>query len=160
MLLERLAKVLPMLGLIVSVIASGFVIGALARWAVPGPDPMPFWLTVLFGLAGAVLGGGIAMAALHAETNPSNSDLFWMNLASVLAAILLVVAYRRFVQKRPITGPDAYKPPTRGWGLRGRARTPTMSKADALKRLDDLHEQGVLTEEEYVAKRREVLSWP
>src|SRR5216117_3639156 len=36
---------------------AGFITGGLARLAVPGPDPMPIWLTVAIGLAGSWGGG-------------------------------------------------------------------------------------------------------
>ena len=36
-----------MLGAIIQVLLSGFIIGGLARWAVPGPDPMSVPLTIL-----------------------------------------------------------------------------------------------------------------
>jgi uncharacterized membrane protein YeaQ/YmgE (transglycosylase-associated protein family) len=147
------------LGTLLSIFLSGFLIGGLARWAVPGPDPMPIWLTTLFGLAGSVVGGGIAAALLHADTDVSKSDYFTISMASILATIGLVIAYRRFVQKRPISGPDAHRPPTRGWGLRRPGRPRGMNKADVLRRLDELHDQGVLSDEEYLAKRREVLRW-
>jgi uncharacterized membrane protein YeaQ/YmgE (transglycosylase-associated protein family) len=147
------------LGTIVSIFVSGFLIGALARWAVPGPDPMPIWLTALFGLGGSVVGGGLAAALLHADRDVSKSDYFTISMASIVAAIGLVAAYRRFVQRRPITGPEAHKPPTRGWGLRRPARARGMKKADVLRRLDELHDQGILSDEEYLAKRREVLRW-
>ena len=42
-----------MLGAIVSTLVFAFVIGLLARWTVPGPDPMPIWMTTGFGLVGA-----------------------------------------------------------------------------------------------------------
>ena len=156
-----------MLGTILSAFVSGFLIGGLARWAVPGPDPMPIWLTALFGLAGSAIGGGITAAALHANRDVSHSDYFSIVTASIVATIVLLVAYRRFVQKRPITGPDAHKPPTRGWGLRRAGRPPGtvlgprrgVKKQDVLRKLDELHDQGVLSEEEYLTKRREVLSW-
>ena len=153
---------------ILSIFVSGFLIGALARWAVPGPDPMPIWLTTLFGLAGSIVGGGIAAAVLHANSDVSNSDYFSIVMASISASILLVIGYRRFVQKRPITGPDAHKPPLRGWGLRRRPVRPPdpgslrprgASKQAVLRKLDELHDQGVLSDEEYLAKRREVISW-
>jgi len=35
----------------------GLVIGALGRLAVPGPDPMPLWTTILLGIGGAIVGG-------------------------------------------------------------------------------------------------------
>jgi len=156
-----------MLGTILSVLLSGFLVGALARWAVPGPDPMPVWLTIAFGLVGSALGGAV-VAAFIGTKDLSRSDYFTIVVSEILATVLLLVAYRRFVQKRPITGPDARKQPTRGWGLRrmqaraplGTSRPPQgMSKQDVLRRLDELHDQGVLTEDEYLEKRREVLRW-
>jgi uncharacterized membrane protein YeaQ/YmgE (transglycosylase-associated protein family) len=40
------------LGAIVSLLVSGLIIGLLARFAVPGKDPLPIWQTVLLGIAG------------------------------------------------------------------------------------------------------------
>jgi len=36
---------------------AGLVIGALARWLLPGPDPMSYPRTILFGLGGSLVGG-------------------------------------------------------------------------------------------------------
>jgi uncharacterized membrane protein YeaQ/YmgE (transglycosylase-associated protein family) len=82
----------------------GLVVGALARWALPGPDPMSIFATIGLGLAGSFLGGLIA-------------GLLWARPAgfvfSVVGAILLLYLYRRFVQHRGLTGPDAKRlPPT------------------------------------------------
>jgi uncharacterized membrane protein YeaQ/YmgE (transglycosylase-associated protein family) len=82
----------------------GLVVGSLARFAVPGPDPMPIWLTILLGVAGSFLGGGIGFVM---------GGLLGALLVSVVVATLLLIAYRRFVQKRPITGPEAHMPPRR-----------------------------------------------
>ncbi|MQA87758.1 MAG: hypothetical protein GEV03_24835 [Streptosporangiales bacterium] len=38
----------------------GFVIGAIGRFVVPGKNPMPWWLTLLLGVAGALAGGLVA----------------------------------------------------------------------------------------------------
>lgn len=152
-----------MLAAILLLLISGFVFGALARWAVPGPDPMPVWLTVFIGLGGSAIGGGITAAVLHANENISRADYFTIELASILTSILLVVAYRHFIQQRAILGPDAMKPPTRGFGVGGsaRARRPSMreamQKAQLLKGLDDLRRNGLLTDEEYQEKRAKVL---
>jgi uncharacterized membrane protein YeaQ/YmgE (transglycosylase-associated protein family) len=148
-----------LLGTLLSIFITGFLIGGLARWAVPGPDPMPIWLTTAFGLVGSLVGGGVAAALLHADENVSSSDYFTISLASIVASIALVMAYRRVIQKRPITGPEAHRPPTKGWGLRRAQALRTRRKQEVLKRLDELHDQGVLTDEEYLEKRREVLSW-
>jgi uncharacterized membrane protein YeaQ/YmgE (transglycosylase-associated protein family) len=86
----------------------GFVVGALARLAVPGPDPMPFWLTAGIGIGGSLLGGAVTYGLFGGPTD------FPVGL---FGAIALLILYRRFVQKRGITGPEAKKQPTRGWGL-------------------------------------------
>ena len=36
---------------------SGLIVGALARLALPGPDPMGIGTTILIGLAGSFIGG-------------------------------------------------------------------------------------------------------
>jgi uncharacterized membrane protein YeaQ/YmgE (transglycosylase-associated protein family) len=151
------------LGTILSIVISGTLIGLLARWGVPGPDPMPLWLTFLFGLGGSVIGGAAAAGALGATKDVSSSDYFAVVLASILAAMVPIILYRRFVQGRPITGPEAHQPPTKGIGVsrrgggRGRFRLGGPTKSDVLELLDDLHDRGVLTDEEYVEKRRKVL---
>src|SRR5438034_3178330 len=139
----------------------GFITGALARLAVPGPDPMPVWLTVGIGLAGSIGGGAIAIGIWGRSTQV-------VGLFAFLGAILLVVAYRRFVQKRPITGPDAMKFPDRGFGIeRLRARRQKLEDlarqqqqqraavepvAEQLRKLGELHDAGVLTDEEFETK--------
>jgi uncharacterized membrane protein YeaQ/YmgE (transglycosylase-associated protein family) len=85
------------LGDVVFIVVVGLVIGALGRLAVPGPDPMPIWLTLVIGLIGAFLGGAIAVSLGF-----GGGAIF---VISVLVATLIVIAYRRFVLKRPLTGP-------------------------------------------------------
>ncbi len=94
-----------MIGLLIFLALWGLVAGALARFAVPGPDPMPIWGTIALGVAGTWIGGSIAWLAIgHA-----GGFIF-----SVLGSVLLLIAYRRFVQHRPITGPGARRlPPPR-----------------------------------------------
>ena len=81
-----------------SIVVTGLVVGAFARLAVPGPDPMPWWATMLFGLAGAFLGGGVGFQL---------AGVLGAFLGSVVAATILILVYRRLVQGRPITGPGA-----------------------------------------------------
>jgi uncharacterized membrane protein YeaQ/YmgE (transglycosylase-associated protein family) len=77
---------------------SGLIVGALARLAVPGPDPMSIWATIALGVVGSLLGGIVA-------------QLLGLEYAGiilmVIGATLVLIAYRRFVQGRPITGPRA-----------------------------------------------------
>lgn len=150
-----------MLGSIVLIMFFGFITGGLARLAVPGPDPMPVWLTVAIGLVGSAVGGAIAIAIWGRGTQA-------IGLLSFLGAVLLVVAYRRFVQKRPLTGPDALKFPERGIGidkfqdrrtkmedlLRQAQGARTEADADAnLRKLAELHDAGILTDDEFESKK-------
>jgi uncharacterized membrane protein YeaQ/YmgE (transglycosylase-associated protein family) len=75
-------------------LAWGFVIGALARWALPGPDPMPWYATVALGLGGSLIGGIVARLLL----GTAGGLLF-----SFAGALLLLYLYRRFVQGRGFT---------------------------------------------------------
>jgi uncharacterized membrane protein YeaQ/YmgE (transglycosylase-associated protein family) len=87
-----------MLLFIIGLLVWGFVVGALARLALPGPDPMPGSATLGLGLAGSLVGGIIAQLLL----GTAGGLIF-----AVLGAILLLYLYRRFVQRRGITGPSA-----------------------------------------------------
>ena len=98
-----------MLVAIIQVLISGFVIGALARWAVPGPDPMSVPMTILLGVFGSFLGGGIAAAFVG--TDQTSGDVFAILIGSIVASMLILVLYRRYVQHRPLTGPAANQPP-------------------------------------------------
>jgi uncharacterized membrane protein YeaQ/YmgE (transglycosylase-associated protein family) len=156
------------LGSIILIMIFGFITGGLARLAVPGPDPMPIWLTVAIGLVGSAVGGAIAIAIWGRGTQA-------IGLLSFLGAVLLVVAYRRFVQKRPLTGPDALKFPERGIGIdkfqdRRHKMEDLMRQAQAqaqgahaegaadsnLQKLSDLHDAGILTDEEFEAKKAQL----
>ena len=91
-----------MLGAILGLLLSGLIIGALARFALPGKDPMPWWATILLGIAGSFVGGIVAVA-LGARSDDTGTYF----VAAVLGAMLLLFVYRRFIQKRPLTGPGS-----------------------------------------------------
>ena len=84
-----------MLLFILLLVVWGFVVGGLARWALPGPDPMPWYATVALGLAGSLVGGIVARVLLGGA-----GGFFF----AFLGAVLLLYAYRRFVQHRGLTG--------------------------------------------------------
>ena len=91
-----------MLLYIILLIAWGFVVGGLARLALPGPDPMPWYATIGLGLGGSLVGGVVARLLLG-----TGGGLIF----AFLGAVLLLYLYRRFVQKRGITGPSARRLP-------------------------------------------------
>ena len=121
----------------------GLVVGALGRLAVPGPDPMPIWTTVLLGVGGGVVGGGVGYALV------GQTGYF---LGAIVFAALLVIGYRRLFQKRGVTGPESRRRPSRGFGIRRRTRDQQIAE------LAQLRDEGVLSEEEYQAKRTRLLS--
>jgi len=179
-----------MVGAVVGAIVIAFITGALARFALPGPDPMPPWLTIAIGLGGSAIGYGLVIGI------GGRDSASWSGLASFLAAVGLVVIYRRFVQKRPLWGRDAYRFPERGFGVdsyrerlkrvgidpdkigaqgfggvprmgpmqqpsattpAGHAGDPTDNPAHYLGLLEELHDSGVLDDDEYGAARTRLL---
>ncbi|MDX6487159.1 MAG: hypothetical protein QOF43_2312 [Gaiellaceae bacterium] len=89
------------IGFIVYLALSGLIVGALARLALPGPDPMGIFATIGLGLAGTFVGGIVA----HLFLGTYGGVIF-----SILGATLLLYLYRRFVQHRPLTGPGSRHP--------------------------------------------------
>jgi uncharacterized membrane protein YeaQ/YmgE (transglycosylase-associated protein family) len=82
------------IGFLIFLAIWGLVVGALARLALPGPDPIGILGTILLGIAGSFIGGFVARAFLGF----GGGIVF-----SVLGATLLLYAYRRLVQKRGLT---------------------------------------------------------
>jgi uncharacterized membrane protein YeaQ/YmgE (transglycosylase-associated protein family) len=78
------------MGLLVYIIflaLSGLIVGALARLALPGPDPMGIGMTILIGIAGSFL-GGLIMALLFRRNGAGI-------VVSVACATLIVYLVRR-----------------------------------------------------------------
>jgi uncharacterized membrane protein YeaQ/YmgE (transglycosylase-associated protein family) len=148
-------------GFVLAILVSGLITGGLARFAIPGPDPMPIWLTISIGLIGSITGAAIGNAISH-------NNGYLISFLSFGIAIALVAAYRRFVQKRPIWGPGALAFPERGLGVdqqRERLQKlgidPNALRADPAQlehtrleaMLQELHRAGLLSDEELAAKR-------
>jgi uncharacterized membrane protein YeaQ/YmgE (transglycosylase-associated protein family) len=66
---------------------SGLVVGALARLALPGPDPMGIGTTILIGIAGSFI-GGLIVAVLFRRNGAGI-------VVSVLCATAIVYMIRR-----------------------------------------------------------------
>lgn len=89
---------------ILVLVLEGLIVGALARLALPGPDPMGILATIGLGLAGSFVGGILSWLLIgHAGGV----------IVSILAATLLLYLHRRYVQHRPLTGPGSRELPPR-----------------------------------------------
>jgi uncharacterized membrane protein YeaQ/YmgE (transglycosylase-associated protein family) len=76
-------------------IVFGLIVGAVAKLLMPGKDPGGFIVTILIGIAGALVGGFIGRAlGLYREGEPAG---FFM---AVLGSILLLFLYRMFMRRR------------------------------------------------------------
>ena len=74
---------------IISLVISGAIFGALGRLAVPGPNPMSIGMTILVGIGGALLGS--VVGALLGVTSPF---IFFL-LQSLGAAGIVFLMQRR-----------------------------------------------------------------
>ena len=73
----------------------GLVVGIIAKLLMPGRDPGGFIVTILLGIAGALVGGFIGRAM--GFYGPSQGAGWLM---SILGAIILLVLYRLLVGRR------------------------------------------------------------
>ena len=73
----------------------GLVIGAIAKLIMPGKDPGGIIVTMLIGIAGALIAGFLGRAVgWYNEGEPAGF------IASVVGAILLLIVYRMIVGRR------------------------------------------------------------
>ena len=76
-------------GSILLYILVGAVVGVIARFLVPGDDPLGIVGTIVLGIVGAVIGGWLAGAVFE-----DTEGVDW--IASIVVAVLLVLAVRMF----------------------------------------------------------------
>ena len=73
----------------VYLIVVGLVVGALAKLLMPGPDPGGIVVTILLGIAGAMVGGWLGyVLGIYGPDQPAGLIL------SVVGAMLLLGIYR------------------------------------------------------------------
>ena len=77
---------------ILSWIVFGLIAGALAKWIMPGRGPGGIVVTILIGIAGAIIGGLIASVLGLGTVSGFN---LWSFLVAVGGALLLLFGYRR-----------------------------------------------------------------
>jgi uncharacterized membrane protein YeaQ/YmgE (transglycosylase-associated protein family) len=82
---------------IIAWILFGLVVGIIAKLLMPGRDPGGFIVTMVLGVAGALLGGFIGRAmGLYG----ANEGAGW--IVSILGAIILLALYRMVARPRQV----------------------------------------------------------
>jgi uncharacterized membrane protein YeaQ/YmgE (transglycosylase-associated protein family) len=72
------------------IVIIGLVVGVVARFVMPGPDPAGFFVTALLGMGGAVVATFLGRAVgLYGAGEGAGF------IASVIGAILVLFVYRR-----------------------------------------------------------------
>jgi len=75
-------------------IVIGFVVGVLARFIYPGPQPMGWIMTILLGVGGSLVAGWGGQALGLYEHGQAAGFI-----ASVIGAIILLFVYQRVIAK-------------------------------------------------------------
>ena len=86
------------MGAIIGWIIFGLIAGAIAKMLMPGKDPGGIFVTILLGIAGALVGGFIGRA-LWGSSGASDWS-FGSFLLAIGGSILLLFLYRLFVGRR------------------------------------------------------------
>ena len=76
-------------------LAIGLVVGVLGKVLMPGKDPGDLIVTILLGIAGALIAGFVA------ETMRWTVSGAWQNYAASVAGAVAVLAVFRMVRNRP-----------------------------------------------------------
>jgi len=71
----------------------GLVVGALAKFIMPGKDPGGIWITMLIGIAGSFVGTWLGRAVGHYGENDSAG--FLMSLVGALILLGIYHLYKR-----------------------------------------------------------------
>jgi uncharacterized membrane protein YeaQ/YmgE (transglycosylase-associated protein family) len=80
---------------ILSWILFGLVVGVIAKLLMPGRDPGGFIVTILLGIAGALIGGFLGQAM---GFSGQSRGVEW--IMAILGAIILLALYRMMVRRR------------------------------------------------------------
>jgi len=80
---------------LVATLVIGLIVGAVAKLLVPGRDPGGWIITILLGIAGAIVGTWLGRTlGLYS----SGESAGW--IASIVGAVLLLLLYRAIIGRR------------------------------------------------------------
>lgn len=74
-------------GAIIGLLIAGIVLGVLGRFFAPGEQKIPFWLTILAGIVGALVGNLIA-GWVGVKDTPGID--WWRHIFQIIAAVVAV----------------------------------------------------------------------
>jgi uncharacterized membrane protein YeaQ/YmgE (transglycosylase-associated protein family) len=95
-----------MLGLIIYLFVVGIVAGYLARFLVPGEDPMGFWQTVALGVIGSFIGGLLGYLIFGEDLDQGALQASGI-IGSIIGAIIAVLIWRALGGRERATRPPA-----------------------------------------------------
>ena len=72
-------------------IVIGLIAGAVARWIMPGPDPMGWLGTIVLGVVGSLVGGTILNVLFGGGLELTAAGI----LGSILGALIVLFVWRR-----------------------------------------------------------------
>ena len=76
---------------IIGWIIIGLIAGAIARWIMPGPDPMGWLGTIVLGIVGSLVGGTLLNLLFGGGLELSAAGI----LGSILGALIVLYIWRR-----------------------------------------------------------------
>ena len=85
---------------VVSWVVFGFIVGVIARFLVPGKQAMNWVATIVLGIVGSIVGGGISWLIFGTPSGGVNPGGWIM---SIIGAALLVLAYGRVMSTQKAT---------------------------------------------------------
>ncbi|HEX6676312.1 MAG TPA: GlsB/YeaQ/YmgE family stress response membrane protein [Actinomycetes bacterium] len=79
------------MGFIIWAIVAGLIIGSIAKLFVPGRQDIPIWITILIGVAGALIGNFLAVVLGVRHTFGIDWIRHSLQVATAVVLIMLVV---------------------------------------------------------------------
>ncbi|HEX2301439.1 MAG TPA: GlsB/YeaQ/YmgE family stress response membrane protein [Pseudonocardiaceae bacterium] len=86
---------------IIGWIVLGLIAGAIAKAIMPGNDPGGFFLTMLLGVVGALLGGFLGSAIFGVGLREFWSIQTW--LIAIIGSVIVLAIYRAIVGRRAVS---------------------------------------------------------
>jgi uncharacterized membrane protein YeaQ/YmgE (transglycosylase-associated protein family) len=88
-----------MLGFIIYLLAIGLVAGFVARFLIPGPDPMSILGTIVLGIVGSFIGGFLGWALFGKDFSEGALQASGV-IGSIIGAVLALLIYNAATHRR------------------------------------------------------------